>query len=145
MTIALPIITAFVGFMFLFYIFATIMFGTKNKWFMANVKKFNPMVYYEKYSYKKGLTILIGATILLGVIAVGLLFFLHQWCPIIAVLLLSMNEAYRGAVYYVKVGDYKESTKHMLIHGGAVGYMVSWFVFTQLPAWLPAWILALIL
>jgi len=145
MIIELPIITVAIGFMFLFYIFATIMFGTKNKWFMANVKKFNPMVYYEKYSYKKGLTILTGATILLGVTTVGLLFFLHQWWPIIIVFLLSMNEAYRGAVYYVKVGDYKESIKHMLMHGGVVGYILSWFVFAQLPAWLPAWLLVLIL
>ena len=145
MVIELPILTAFIGFTFLFYIFATIMFATQNKWFMANIKKFNPMMYYEKYSYAKGLAILIGATLLLGATTVGLLFFLHQWWPIIIVFLLCANEAYRGATYYIKVGNYIESIKHMLIHGGAVGYIIGWFVFTQLPAWLPVWLLAIIL
>ena len=145
MTIELPILTLAIGLIFLFYIFATIMFAIKNKWFMSNLKKFNPMMYYEKYSYKKGLAILIGATVVLGVTVIGLLFLVHQWWPVVVVFLLCANEAYRGAVYYIKKGDYTESIKHMLIHGGCVGYMIGWFFFTQLPAWLPAWLLAFIL
>ena len=141
MSIELPIITIGVLLTLLLYIITTILYAIKNKWYYENMEKLNPMMYEKKYSYKKTLAIMIGTTLALVITTVGLFFFVSQLWPIIVVLLFSLNEAYRGATYYIKMGSYSESVKHMVIHGMVSGYLVSWFVFTVLPGFLPAWLL----
>jgi len=141
MIITLPFLTISYIIAFLFYVVTTILFATKNKWYMSKLETLNPMVYAENYSYKKGLAIMIFATLLIGTTSIGLIFFLSQWWPLIICFLASANEAYRGAIYYMRAGSYKESVKHMLVHGAVCGYIISWVFFTFVPGLLTAFLL----
>ena len=142
--IELPIVNLLLIYFLVFYIVTTILYGIKNKWYYKNMKNLNPMIYMENYSYGKGLAIMIATTIILAITFIGLCFFVYMLWPIIILFILSANEAYRGATYYIEAGDYKESVKHMIIHSIVIGYILSWFVFTILPGLLPAWLLTFI-
>ena len=142
--IELPIITLLLMYFLVFYIVTTILYATKNKWYYENIKKLNPMMYVENYSYGKGLAIMIATTIILAITFIGLCFFVYMLWPIIILFILSANEVYRGATYYIEAGDYGESVKHMIVHGMVMGYLLSWFVFAILPGLLPAWLLTFI-
>ena len=144
MTIELPIITVAFCLNFLFYVVATVLFAIGNKWYYKNMKSLNPKLYHDNQSYSDGLATLIEATVFLGLASAGLLFFVCQFWPVCLAFALMAREVYRGAIYYVKIGEHGESVKHLIVHGTGCGYLLGWFMFTVLPRWLPSWLLAFI-
>ena len=103
-------------------------FGYNYSWkiFTNNINIFNPMLARANYSKNINLLIMVVSAIIGFAGAIGL-WFGWLWAVILAII-ISGNEAYRGATYYMKEGLYWESIKHMLIHAFVVGFMLSWIL-----------------
>ena len=125
---------------FCWYTFCLLGYHYQWKIFTDNINTWNPMLARTTYS-KTTNYIIMGACALVGLVGAVGLWFGCLWAIILAVL-VSGNEAYRGATYYMKEGLYWEAIKHMIIHAFIVGYIFSWVIFVKYAifAIITAWI-----
>lgn len=100
---------------------------------MNNMKKFNPLLVHTPETKTKNILIMLGCAVVAFVGAVGLLF--NWWWALILAIIISGNEAYRGAVTYMKKGEYYESIKHQLIHAFVIGFIICYILIIKL-GWL---------
>ena len=70
----------------------------------------------------------------------GIFLWTGSWWGIGLALVIHANEARRGAVHYMKVGNYWESIKHQIINSAVVGYIGAYLLFVKFGGQIPQWV-----
>jgi hypothetical protein len=126
----------------IFYIASMVLYAKKIPWYMKNMKKLSPLLSKEPEAVKKNL-FLMGLTAAIA-IASGIGLWMGALWGILIVLAALVNETYRGAVVYVRDGNYKEAVKHMILMPFLMGYLISWVIFVYFQGILQKWIFGII-
>ena len=124
----------------LMYGISTLLYAKKIDWYMKIIfPKLHPKLARDEMTWKNKLYMLIAVTAAMFLISAGLIFApaMGMWfglIPIVITLGTSINEIYRGVVYYPSVDDWGEAKKHMVIHSLLTAWILAFLYFSWFPA-----------
>lgn len=120
------------------YAISAILFLTKWQYYHQTIFPWlHPKLSRDEYPQITKFLIILAAAIIMMANGILLYFNLFYPYPLIFALISTLNEVYRGLIYYPSVGDMKNAYSHMILQSAISMHILDhWLNFERVIAWL---------